>query len=87
MVFDYVDEFLKRYYYIEESKERNYYKNYLKFFCNPVFLYYNQTISFKVMVISKPKCIIIEITVVRVLVVEMKLFISLSKYIIQKNPG
>ncbi len=42
MVFDYVDEFLKRYYFIEESEERipkisNYYKNYLKFFCNPVF--------------------------------------------------
>jgi len=42
MIFDYVDEFLKRFYFIDESKERipkiaNYYKNYLKFFCNPIF--------------------------------------------------
>jgi len=42
MIFDYVDEFLKRFYFHEESKERipkisNYYKNYLKFFCNPIF--------------------------------------------------
>lgn len=43
MILDYVDEFLKRTYKIYESKERvpkiaNYYKNYLKFFCNPVFV-------------------------------------------------
>lgn len=42
MIFDYIDEFLKRFYSSEESKERipkisNYYKNYLKFFCNPIF--------------------------------------------------
>lgn len=42
LIWDYVDEFLKRYYTIKESEERlpriaNYYKNYLKFFCNPFF--------------------------------------------------
>jgi hypothetical protein len=42
MILDYVDEFLKRIYKIEEANERipkiaNYYKNYLKFFCKPLF--------------------------------------------------
>jgi hypothetical protein len=42
MILDYIDEFLKRLYKLNESKERipkiaNYYKNYLKFFCNPIF--------------------------------------------------
>src|ERR1700733_7794501 len=42
LIWDFVDEFLKRQYKIEESRERlpkisNYYKNYLKFFCNPFF--------------------------------------------------
>lgn len=42
LIWDYVDEFLKRYYMKKESIERlpkiaNYYKNYLKFFCNPFF--------------------------------------------------
>jgi hypothetical protein len=42
MITDYIDEFLKRIYRVNESVERvpkiaNYYKNYLKFFCNPVF--------------------------------------------------
>ena len=42
MIVDYIDEFLKRIYRLRESSERipkiaNYYKNYLKFFCNPVF--------------------------------------------------
>ena len=42
LIWDYVDEFLKRYYNKKESYERlpriaNYYKNYLKFFCNPFF--------------------------------------------------
>ena len=42
MILDFTDEFLKRYYKVNESKERvpkiaNYYKNYLTFFCNPVF--------------------------------------------------
>ena len=42
MIFDYNEEFLKRYYLVKESYERipkfvNYYKNYLKFFCRPTF--------------------------------------------------
>ena len=42
MILDYVDEFLKRYYRNSESKDRiprfaNFYKNYLKFFCKPIF--------------------------------------------------
>ena len=42
MILDYVDEFLKRYYKNNESKDRiprfaNFYKNYLKFFCKPTF--------------------------------------------------
>jgi hypothetical protein len=42
MIIDYVDEFLKRVYRSTECTDRipkiaNYYKNYLKFFCNPVF--------------------------------------------------
>ena len=42
MILDYIDEFLKRYYKNEESKDRiprfaNFYKNYLKFFCKPTF--------------------------------------------------
>jgi hypothetical protein len=42
MILDYTDEFLRRWYTRVESKERipkfaNYYKNYLKFFCNPIF--------------------------------------------------
>ena len=42
MIMDYKDEFLKRYYQINESQDRiprfiNFYKNYLKFFCNPTF--------------------------------------------------
>ena len=42
MILDYIDEFLKRYYTKDESKERiprfaNFYKNYLKFFCKPTF--------------------------------------------------
>lgn len=42
LIWDYVDEFLKRYYTKKESEERlpriaNYYKNYLRFFCNPLF--------------------------------------------------
>ena len=42
MILDYKEEFLKRYYKTDESKERiprfiNFYKNYLKFFCNPTF--------------------------------------------------
>lgn len=42
MILDYIDEFFKRMYKGTESRERipkfaNYYKNYLKFFCNPIF--------------------------------------------------
>ncbi len=42
MIFDYKDEFLKRYYDTQESYKRlpifaNYYQNYLKFFCIPFF--------------------------------------------------
>jgi hypothetical protein len=42
LIWNYVDEFLKRYYTMPESMERlprisNYYKNYLKFFCSPMF--------------------------------------------------
>ena len=42
MVLDYIDEFLKRIYFVNESKERlpkisQYYKNYLKFFCHPIY--------------------------------------------------
>lgn len=42
MIYDYKDEFLKRYYTTQESYVRlpifsNYYQNYLKFFCIPVF--------------------------------------------------
>jgi hypothetical protein len=42
MILDFIDEFLKRGYKLQESTERipkfaNYYKNYLKFFCNPIF--------------------------------------------------
>lgn len=42
MIMDYIDEFLKRFYNSNEIDERllkisNYYKNYLKFFCNPFF--------------------------------------------------
>ena len=42
MIFDYSEEFLKRYYLVKESYDRipkfvNYYKNYLKFFCRPTF--------------------------------------------------
>jgi len=42
MIYDYKDEFLKRYYSTQESYTRlpifaNYYQNYLKFFCIPLF--------------------------------------------------
>ena len=42
MLLDYVDEFLRRQYSIQESSERIpkfaiYYKNYLLFFCQPTF--------------------------------------------------
>ena len=42
MIWDYVEEFLKRYYRNKESDERvpkfaTFYKNYLKFFCIPTF--------------------------------------------------
>jgi hypothetical protein len=42
LIWDFSDEFLKRFYNVHESIERlpkisNYYKNYLKFFCNPFF--------------------------------------------------
>ena len=42
MIYDYIDEFLKRYYKKNESKSHipkfvNYYKNYLNFFCKPTF--------------------------------------------------
>ena len=43
MIWDYVDEFLKRYYKKQESIDRvprfaTFYKNYLKFFCKPIFI-------------------------------------------------
>ena len=43
MIWDYIDEFLKRYYKKAESFERvprfaSFYKNYLKFFCKPTFV-------------------------------------------------
>ena len=42
MIWDYIEEFLKRFYRNEESNERvpkfaSFYKNYLKFFCVPIF--------------------------------------------------
>jgi hypothetical protein len=42
MIYDYVEEFLKRYYTYKEVTDRlpkiaNYYKNYLQFFCKPTF--------------------------------------------------
>ena len=42
LISDYIDEFLRRFYKIKESKSRipkfsDYYKNYLKFFCKPTF--------------------------------------------------
>ena len=42
MIYDYIEEFLKRQYLLWESSERipkmsKYYNNYLKFFCHPVF--------------------------------------------------
>ena len=42
MIWDYIEEFLKRFYKNEESNERvpkfaSFYKNYLKFFCVPTF--------------------------------------------------
>jgi len=51
MIWDYVEEFLKRYYRNKESEERvpkfaTFYKNYLKFFCIPTFkdIYSNEMI-------------------------------------------
>ena len=51
MIWDYIEEFLKRFYKNEESNERvpkfaNFYKNYLKFFCVPTFkdIYCNEMI-------------------------------------------
>ncbi len=51
MIWDYVEEFLKRYYRSYESEERVpkfalFYKNYLKFFCSPTFreTFYNEKI-------------------------------------------
>jgi hypothetical protein len=45
LIWNYIDEFLKRYYTLPESTERlprisNYYKNYLKFFCSPIFRHF-----------------------------------------------
>jgi hypothetical protein len=42
MIWDFIEEYLKRFYSYKESQERlpriaNYYKNYLKFFCSPFF--------------------------------------------------
>ena len=42
MILDFIDEFFKRFYRTNESKDRiprfaNFYKNYLKFFCKPTF--------------------------------------------------
>ena len=46
MIYDFIDEFLKRYYKKKESKIQipklvNYYKNYLRFFCKPTFRHYS----------------------------------------------
>ena len=46
MIYDFKEEFLKRYYSSEESKDRiprfvGFYKNYLKFFCKPLFCDFN----------------------------------------------
>jgi hypothetical protein len=46
MIYDFKEEFLKRYYASEESKDRiprfvGFYKNYLKFFCKPLFCDFN----------------------------------------------
>jgi hypothetical protein len=43
LICDYIEEFLRRIYYLHESTERipklyNYYKNYLVFFCKPTFI-------------------------------------------------
>jgi hypothetical protein len=45
MIYDYIQEFLKRYYSTDEIKERlakisNYYKNYSTFFCKPTFRFH-----------------------------------------------
>ena len=52
MIWDYVDEFLKRFYYKYETTERlpkfaSFYKNYLDFFCQPAFcdFFYNDLIQ------------------------------------------
>ena len=52
LINDYIEEFLNRYYKRKESKTRipkfsDYYKNYLKFFCNPTFsdFYANEIIQ------------------------------------------
>ena len=46
MIYDFIDEFLKRYFKKKESKIQipklvNYYKNYLRFFCKPTFRHYS----------------------------------------------
>jgi len=46
MIYDFIDEFLKRYYKKKDSKIQipklvNYYKNYLRFFCKPTFRNYS----------------------------------------------
>ena len=52
LIFDFIDEFLRRFYSIKEiflrlPKFPNYYKNYLKFFCIPIFndFYANKILS------------------------------------------
>ena len=52
MIADFVDEFLRREYALKESKERipkfaNYYRNYLTFFCKPIFcnFYFNSLVQ------------------------------------------
>ena len=52
MIADFIDEFLRREYALKESKERipkfaNYYRNYLTFFCKPIFcnFYFNSLVQ------------------------------------------
>ena len=66
MILDFIDEFFKRFYRTNESKERiprfaNFYKNYLKFFCKPTFSDFECNELFKNTVKKKQNYIIIRI--------------------------
>ena len=65
LIYDFIYEFLRHFYNIKESKEKilkiyNYYRNYLKYFCKPIFCDFNLNEKFQDYGQKKQKYIIIK---------------------------